>query len=240
MEEQEKYKLSLFINSIRDNLLKAGYFEHHLYSTTDYKIENADYFALKDNLYLRFNPEPDIWQVGINHDKFFWIGSMFRNEKELSELHQYEFTVADIYRAHATIEEIVVKYFEILKNLESELKLRPLSNLKVKYITYNEFNDQESSPSKEPCWYIVTDYPIEESFYDTQGKDKEYTSKFEIFFVNKDRRIEIAACGTLGSNLNPINFIKDRGNTISSKLIDKNFVGFGIGLERLMYLYKQV
>jgi len=51
-------------------------------------------------------------------------------------------------------------------------------------------------------WLIVTDYPINESFYDAKGRDGGLTSKFEIFFVDEGNCIEIAACGNLGENLN--------------------------------------
>ena len=87
---KQQYSLSIFINTIRDFLKRQDYFEHHLYSTLSYKIENTDTFEIKKNLYLRYNPEPDIWQVGMRQDKFFWIGSMFRNETKLDDLHRYE------------------------------------------------------------------------------------------------------------------------------------------------------
>ena len=84
MNYKQQYTISLFLNTIRSFLVKKGYFEHHLYSSLDYKIENTDTFKLKDNLYMRYNPEPDIWQVGEKHDDFFWIGSMFRKRKNLT------------------------------------------------------------------------------------------------------------------------------------------------------------
>src|SRR5271168_2407246 len=98
-KDYQQHNLSKFINAIRSLLLKQNFFEHHLYSTLNYKIENTDTFEIKKDLYLRYNPEPDIWQVGKMHDKFFWIGSMFRNENKLDNLHQYEFTVVDVYQS---------------------------------------------------------------------------------------------------------------------------------------------
>ena len=93
----DNHTLSSAINSIRDFLLKRKFFQTHLYSTTHYKIENTATFEVKKDVFLRYNPEPDIWKIGEHYDKFFWIGSMFRNEPKLSPIHSYEFTVVDIY-----------------------------------------------------------------------------------------------------------------------------------------------
>ncbi len=234
---QQQYKLSLFINVIRDLLKSQDFFEHHLYSTIDYKIENTDSFKIKENLFLRYNPEPDIWQVGVNHDKFFWIGSMFRDEKKLSSLYQYEFTVVDIYQSQGTMSYVINKYIEILKSLEERLALPKLSDSEIKYMTHKGFSEIDKEKLQGKYWLIVTDYPIDESFYDTQGSDSHQTSKFEIFFVNKSECVEIAACGNLGENLNKHNFIVDKENIINTNILEKKFVGFGFGLERLIYLY---
>jgi hypothetical protein len=236
---EQQYKISLFVTIVRDFLLKQDFFEHHLYSTLDYKIENTDTFNLKESLYLRYNPEPDIWQVGIKHDKFFWIGSMFRNEQKIDPLHQCEFTVVDIYQAQGTMKDVLKKYIEILKTLEKELKLQNLSDLEIKYITHKEFSETNQIKLTGKYWFIVTDYPIKESFYDTQGIGTE-TSKFEIFLVNEGKCVEIAACGGLGENLNGNNYVKDKKDLINKNLIEKKFVGFGIGLERLISLYEDM
>lgn len=114
--EVNNEQLSLAINSIRRFLINENFFEVHLYSTINYKIENTIFFKLKNNLFLRFNPEPDIWKVGLNHNKFFWIGSMFRNEPKLSPLHAYEFSVTDIYEI-GDKETVKKKFIAILKQL---------------------------------------------------------------------------------------------------------------------------
>jgi hypothetical protein len=233
---EQQYNLSLFINIIRDFLKSQQFFEHHLYSTLNYKIENTDSFEVKENLYLRYNPEPDIWQVGIHHDKFFWIGSMFRNEKKVSDFHRYEFTVVDIYESQGSAESVIKRYIQILKKLEGQLKLPNVSDLEVRYMTHEEFAKTKDKLEGK-YWLVVTGYPINESFYDTKGKDSGHTSKFEIFFINQGKSIEIAACGKLGENLNKDNYISEKENFINTELLKKNFIGFGIGIERLMYLY---
>jgi elongation factor P--beta-lysine ligase len=186
---------------------------------------------------LRYNPEPDIWQVGIKHNNFFWIGSMFRNEGKLSDLHQYEFTVVDIYQSNGKMNNVVQKFIELLKNLEKELNLRNLSDLEIKYMTHEEFVEIDKKKVNTKHWLIVIDYPAEESFYDTKEKDSDTTSKFEIFFAGKNGYVEVAACGNLGQNLNDKNFIPDKPDLLNKELLDKKFIGFGIGLERLIFLY---
>lgn len=236
---KQQYNLSLFINAIREHLLKQDFFEHHLYSTLNYKIENTDTFELKENLYLRYNPEPDIWQVGSRYDKFFWIGSMFRDEKEISNLHRNEFTVIDIYQSRGTMDDVVKKYTELLKVLEEKLKLPNLSGLEVRYMTHEEFGKTDKKKLDGKYWLVVTDYPVHESFYDAKGIDVDHTQKFEIFFIDEGESIEIVACGKLGVNLNEINHISRGENFINQELIEKGFIGFGFGLERLVSLYKK-
>ena len=214
-----------------------GYFDYHLYSTTKYRIENTDTFKVKDDLYLRYNPEPDIWQVGSVHDKFFWIGSMFRDEKKIDKLHSNEFTVVDIYQSHGTMEQVVDKYLEILRTLEKELKLPNLSLLEVDHISHKEFSKLGKGKSNDKHWLVVTEYPTRESFYDLQGEYTENTLKFEIFYVDGDRVIEIAACGNLGENLNITNYISGEADFLNKDILQKKFIGFGIGLERLVSLY---
>ncbi|MDB5260284.1 MAG: hypothetical protein JWN37_515 [Candidatus Nomurabacteria bacterium] len=235
-EYSADYKLSLYINRIRAFLLNQGFFEHHLYSTTNYKIENTDTFPLKDGISLRYNPEPDIWQIGIKYDKFFWIGSMFRNEKEINETRRYEFTVVDIYQPNGRQEDVVSKFIEILKMLEERLKLPVLSSCEVKTMLHEEFNKEDRILPSGRCWLLVTNYPIVESFYDT-GKDSDYTSKFEIYFVDEGVPLEIAACGNLGENINKVNYISSEDSYINQEIINKKFIGFGFGLERLIFLY---
>ena len=238
MDYGEQHTISLFLNTVRAELMRRGFFEHHLYSTLGYKIENTDTFKLKDGLYMRYNPEPDIWQVGERYDHFFWIGSMFRNEKKLDKTHQYEFTVVDIYLKQGTREHVIKTFLSVLRVLEKKLRLPVLSKVKVKEMTHEEF--ARAGASKGTYWLVLTDYPIMESFYDTQGKDNGHTSKFEIFFVNKGKPIEIAACGQLGENLNKENYIKGKKKLLTKKLSQKKFIGFGFGVERLARVYGQI
>jgi lysyl-tRNA synthetase class II len=234
MSYKDQRTLSMIINVLRSHLIKQGFFEHHLYSTLNYKIENTDTFKVGKGLYLRYNPEPDIWQVGEQYDKFFWVGSMFRNEKKVSTLHRYEFTVLDVYLKRGNMKMVVEEFLELLGVLEKSLHVEPLSKLPVKYVSYSELRKWKMEGS---FWMVLTGYPIKESFYDTEGVNKHASNKFEIFYVRKGRLLEIAACGELGENLNPINYIKVAKKFLNKKVADKKFIGFGFGLERIAHIY---
>ena len=49
--------------------------------------------------------------------------------------------------------------------------------------------------------------------------------------------MEIAACGTLGKNYNQTMFIRGDTKFLDRKILNRKFIGFGVGLERLIYLY---
>lgn len=224
-------KLSMLISSIRAFLESNSFFEVHLYSTTNYIIENTDFFTLRSNLFLRVNPEPDIWNIATDNEKFFWIGSMYRNESELSPLHSYEFTVADIYEI-GDKELVKNRFIELLLHIENTLNLQPLS----KHIIEIDYQDAIESITQDNCWIAVNNYPTEESFYDVdQGNGT--TKKFELFYKQNNDFIEIAACGELGPNTNTHNFIVNETAVVEKSALNKGLVGFGIGLERLLLLY---
>ena len=72
---------------------------------------------------------------------------------------------------------------EILKKLEDKLNLLNLSELEVQYMTHEDFSNIDKNKLSGKYWLVVTDYPVNESFYDTQGKGNGHTSKFEIFLT---------------------------------------------------------
>jgi aspartyl/asparaginyl-tRNA synthetase len=156
---------------------------------------------------------------------------MFRNEPKLSPLHSYEFTVADIYEV-GDKENVKKKFIAILKQLEKDLRLRPLSK---EFVEIN-YNDSFNNISEKECWILVNNYPREESFYDVDNENGT-TKKFELFYKNNKKVIEIVACGELGENVNPNNFIKNKDSIVQKEPLKKGFVGFGIGIERLLLLY---
>ncbi|MBU6500743.1 MAG: hypothetical protein KGJ89_03220 [Patescibacteria group bacterium] len=233
----KNHRVSLFINVLREELMRRGFFEQHLYSMINYRIENTDSFKVRNKLYLRYNPEPDIWRAGEQYNKFFWIGSMFRDEKSPSRFHLREFTVIDIYLKGGTVKSVIKTFLHLLTILEKKLYLPRLSKLKIKYVRYDDLVLLKRSDFNDRFWLVLTDYPTEESFYDTRGKDEVHTSKFEIFYVNNGKLLEIAACGRLGKNLNRVNYIRGVKSLIGGKLISKRFMGFGFGLERLVHIY---
>lgn len=232
-------KLSKYINSIRRILLNESFVEHHLYLTTKYKIESTETFKIEDKLFLRYNPEPEIWSVGEVYDRFFWIDSLFRNEKKLDRIHTKEFTVVDIYLKEKDKEQMISFFVKILENIEKELNLPKLSTLPLEYIKYRDFKKEKLNKHNN-YWLIVTDYPIEESFYDELNNLHNETKKFEIYFVNNGNSIELAAGGNLGKNLNKKKFIKNENKFVNKEVISRKFIGFGFGIERLIYIYENV
>lgn len=242
-------EISKFINIFRQSLLKEGYFEHSIYNSVPYKLENSISFQLPHNLFLRYGTEPEVWTIGNMYDKFFFVGSLFRNEPKLSRIHRYEFKIVDFYLQNGSMEDIVKIFLRLLSEAETALHLPGLSKVKVVYLSREEFDSRfdtsEESTSDETwrqesrgesTWLVVTHYPIEESFYDTPHGDA--TNKFEIMFQNPNETIEIASAGTVGSNLNKKNYIQNEDQLYDPKVFDKQFTGLGFGIERLIYLYR--
>lgn len=230
-------RLSQYINSIRGFLIKEGFFEHHLYSLVPYRITNTDTYKIDDSLYLRYNPEPDIWQAGTSYDQFFWIGSMFRNEPKLDRLHKKEFTVADIYKTHGSVEWVQNCFIALLK--ECELRLEPrntLSSLPFVTTRFHKFN-KKTLKINQPCWLLIQDYPDSESFYD-QAKKAKITRKFEIFYLDSNLLVEVAACGMVGKNTSPTQHITPIQNVITKDILKQKLMGFGLGIERVMLLFE--
>lgn len=239
IKEINLLRISEYINVCRDYFSKNNFFEQTLYSSVPYAVTNTDSFQLKNNLFLRYFPEPEIWVAQETSDKFFWIGSLFRNEKEITKIHNYEFKIVDFYIKDASTKEIVNLFFELLRSIEKTLGLAGLSKLEIIFITYENFNAGKFDHSGKH-WLIVTDYPKEESFYDAISENQKTTSKFEIMFVNSGEITEIATAGIIGKNLNPTRTIINTDDSFgfSENVYAKNFIGLGFGVERLIYLYE--
>jgi|SRR3989344_4802251 len=237
IKEINLVKLSAHINAFRDYFLHNDFFEQTLYSTVPYVVTNTDSFKLKDNLFLRYFPEPEIWVAQEQSEKFFWIGSLFRDEKEITKIHNYEFKIVDFYIKDSSMEKIVAVFFESLRFIESSLSLSGLSKLETIFITHDDFNAGKFDHVGKR-WLVVTNYPKEESFYDAVSEDKKTTSKFEIMFINAGEITEIAAAGVIGENLNKTKIIIDTKTIFQENIFTKNFIGLGFGVERLIYLYE--
>lgn len=236
IREIDSLELSKYINYFREFLIGKGFFEHSLYSIVNYKLENVSSFKLKNGLFLRYGTEPDVWKVGQSFDKFFWIGSLFRNEENLTEIHNYEFKVLDYYIKNGSIEDILDIFSKLLKKTEEIMQLkRRLSKFNFEQVSYENFMRNKLKKDQN-CWLIVDDYPKEESFYDGLP-NIELTTKFEIFFYNKGKPIELASGGLVGRNINNYMYIKNEDDFVNKEIFDRRFMGLGFGLERLMYLY---
>jgi aspartyl/asparaginyl-tRNA synthetase len=162
---------------------------------------------------------------------------LFRKEKKLTPIHKKEFTVVDIYLREANRSIMVHFFIELLKQIEKELDLQNLSKLPVEYVKHSIFKNEKLNRHKL-YWLIVTDYPTNESFYDKGNNSNNETTKFEIYFVNEGNAVELAVGGNLDENLNKNKFVKEENKFVNKKALDKKFIGFGFGVERLIYLYK--
>src|SRR3989344_8766769 len=237
IKEINLVKLSVYINAFRDYFLHNDFFEQTLYSTVPYVVTNTDSFKLKNNLFLRYFPEPGIWATQEQPKNFFWIGSLFRDEKEITKIHSYEFKIVDFYIKDSSMEKIVDVFFKSLRSVENSLSLSGLSKLETIFITHDNF-DAGKFDHTGKRWLVVTNYPKGESFYDTISEDNKTTSKFEIMFINAGEVTEIAAAGIIGKNLNKTKVITDTQTIFQENIFTKNFIGLGFGVERLIYLYE--
>jgi len=109
--------LSKYINIFRQFLLKKDFFEHTMYSFVSFKIKNADCFKINGTLFLRYGTEPEVWRIGENFNKFFWIGSLYRKEKKLSKIYKYEFKLVDFYIRGGSMQDIINIFLGLLKQV---------------------------------------------------------------------------------------------------------------------------
>lgn len=231
-------ELSKYISAFRGFFAGQGYFEQALYSTVPYAVTNTDTFKVKEGLFLRHYPEPEIWAAAKEADKFFWIDSLYRNENAIDKIHNYEFKVVDFYIKNATPQEIIGVFLEALNQLEQKMSLPSLSKKGVKYITYDNF-EKGLYDRTGTYWLAITDYPKNESFYDAPLGGRQVTSKFELMFAAPGEITEIAAAGIIGENMNSVRRIENSPDLkFSEEVYAENFMGLGFGVERLIYLYK--
>ncbi len=124
----------------------------------------------------------------------------------------------------------------LLKKAEETMHLkRRLSKFNFEHVSYKNLMKNKLKKDQK-CWIIVADYPEEESFYDSLPNIK-LTTKFEIFFCDKDKLIELASGGLVGKNINSYMYIKNEDDFVNKEVFDRRFMGLGFGLERLIYLY---
>lgn len=227
--------LSAYINTIRRVLVEEGFFEHTLYSCVPYSVENAPCFRVREKLFLRYGTEPEVWRAGERFSKFFWIGSLYRKEATLTPLHRYEFKLVDVYLRGGSLREIVHLFTELLRHVERNQALQKLSRLEVARVPYVDFQKGRYRKDKR-YWLVVTRYPVRESFYD-QPLNRG-THKFEVFFVNDGKAVEIASGGIVGPNINRSMYIKSGDAPADRNIFDRKFIGLGVGIERLILLYR--
>jgi hypothetical protein len=77
--------ISQFANCLREYFTMKGFYEVTLFDTTKYIVTNSNQIKTKTGEFLRNTTEPEIWQLGIDYERFFCVASLFRNE-DLSSL----------------------------------------------------------------------------------------------------------------------------------------------------------
>ena len=224
-----QHLLSIGIQEIRKFLYSEDFFEKHLYSLAS-PIKGTNPLSTEKGV-LRFSPEPDVWVIPPNIERFFFIGSLFRDER-IDALHAYEFTTADIYFRGGGQALLLEIFWKILDVLAERKVISNLNGLNVKEVEYCRFTPQEKVSEKE-MWLLVTHYPVEESFFDAM-LDEQSTQKSELFLmVPGFQPIEIASLGRVGANRNSLVQLEKPIPELS-KYISEDLFGLCFGIERLM------
>lgn len=228
--------ISEYANCIREFFLKKRFYEVSLFDTTKYSVTNTNQIKSSTGEFLRTTTEPEIWQYGLDFDKFFCITSLFRDEDKTSLLHKNEFRIVDFYIKNAREELILETFFKALEYLESELNLPKLSKLKIHSCDYEEFVTTNFFDVPFSI-YKVENYPVEESFYDVVDTKTGKTKKGELFFVGKGQPIEFSVFGQVDENKNPHNKIENFSFAIPN-IKSLNLYGMCLGIERAILCYE--
>lgn len=228
--------ISQYANCLREFLLRNVFYEVSLFDTTPFHVTNTSQIQTETGEFLRNTTEPEIWELGLNEDRFFSITSLFRKEDLKSLLHKNEFKIVDFYIKNTSEAEILNLFFQALDYLEEKLKLPHLSNKPLNICDHKEFSKLDFS-SFEFQLFKVENYTIEESFYDVIDTNTGKSKKGELFFIADSKPIEFSVFGQADENKNPINKIENfqfKFNGIRSL----NLFGMCLGIERTILCYE--
>lgn len=228
--------ISHFCTHIRSFFLRNDFIEIVLYDTATYSITNINQIKTETGDYLRTTTEPDIWEVGLNYDKYFCITSLFRMENSDSLFHKNEFKILDFYVKNSTEHEILNLIFNCMLYIENELNLPSLSSIDISRCTFETARNLTYHHYTGKILQI-DQYPIEESFYDEVDPSTGKTKKGELFYIYDKIPIEFCVYGQVGDNKNYNNIISnfkfEHGNIGSL-----NIYGACIGIERIIACYE--
>lgn len=227
--------ISKYINCLREFFLTNNFCEIALFDTTSYCVTNTNQIQTSTGSFLRYTTEPDIWQRGLEYDKFFCITSLFRNENASSLLHKNEFKIVDFYIKNSNEEKILDTFFKALEFLEERLCLPKLSKLNLQSCDFDEFN-KANNIIKSLSILMIKNYPLDESFYDVIDEKTGKTKKSELFFGHNEQPIEFSVFGQVDENKNPLNKIENfRFKNPNIKTL--NLFGMCLGIERTIMCY---
>lgn len=223
-----------FINSARQFLLNSYFKEFILPIYTSYSISNIEQIKTETEKTLRTTTEPEIWLIAEDSMKFFCITSLFRRENKESKLHKEEFRIIDFYKKQSTKDEILEIGIQMLENFEQQNNLRFLSKLNMIEIEHENF-EKACKNILTPTIVNVTNYPVEESFYDEVNPETGKTYKGELFYIDDEHEIEFSVYGKVANNRNPVNKLIENSNIES---YPDNLFGMCFGFERIILVYK--
>lgn len=232
MKEVHPLLRTAAVSTIRRFLIERQYTELALPATTQYRIDGVKAFKLGPKAHLRYTAEPDIWLAGEGFEQFFWVGSVFRNEKN-DPLSGNEFTMAAVYAKHHTTTQMVSLLFQLLRELEQSISMPYLTREPLRYATYKEFSSK-SFDRKQDGWVVVTEMPKEKSFYD-QESALGNTMRFTAYFLRGGKAIEMASGGTVGENQN--RKMRINNHHVPKDIYNERLIGLRLGVERLLLVY---
>lgn len=237
VKKQDALKLSGTVNSLRE-FLSSAFFEVTLCNVVSYYYTKTQNITNDQGGYLRYSPEPEIWDVAIGFNQFFSITPLFRIEDPKSDIHLQEFHVLDIYASNYEEDQMLSLLLKCLSHIEDKSGKKPLSNCKITKVTFENFRDDYVEVA-EPMLILVTDYPISESNFDKlKDVTKLTTYKSEIFFRHGNLTLEIGVLGKVGFSSNPDCELKGYKFINDVKTVeDKNLYGGSLGLERVLAVY---
>lgn len=234
IKEIDTLLISKYINLLRTFFISKGFEEIVLSDITTYNYNDSEQIKTTSGERLRNTTEPEIWEIGMNYDKFFCIPSLFRNEKMASDIHKKEFKIIDFYIKESNEDEILDYYIEVLQYIEQKLDLFKLSELEVKCCNFEEF-EKITSNNQNISILKVRNYPITESFFDAIDENTGQSKKGELFFLDGNRAIEFGVFGQVGENKNPNNCI----NSLHiEKVKNAKLYGMCLGIERIIFCYE--
>ncbi len=212
--------------AMRKALSAEGFKEVCLGPFDAFLVEADGALPISGSRQLRFNTEPEIWSSAQTLDSFFSVTTLFREEKRYTPLHRPAFTIVDFY-LKGSVDEVEALFLRVVKALGDDGVLTALPYLQIRRTLYDSATDGPSDQVDGSNLTVVEGYTPDSSFFEVD--DRGVSTRCEIFLTTDLGRIELAAMGIIGTNINPAYAISP-----SPPVPPVGYSGMGIGLERLL------